>query len=328
MLGTIFHITDVCQEDNIWTLKMTLWNYEDHDWNTVSFTIQYDVNDKTNIDPANLLQLCSTLLNFGEVQLAERLIKNYLHELTLANVENKNAVQIGQYYQKLGHCALFRKEYKVAIELFDKALNMFAVVLPQNHLIIATTHLSIGNALSSIQEEEKAYRSYEIAISIYKQYYHEESVEMQVCYANIKAFGVSDRTKSLFCEVVRPKGCFENLDEATKIDNEEDLSQHADVHETWLIPANEYLDSSTGEANSTISQEQNRFMTKNIPPCLLNQSTIRRLVSRLICPIIIYTCPCCKQRVWIYKIFGMFKGSPCFLCVRRTFFFGPGTARK
>ncbi|CAF4975036.1 unnamed protein product [Rotaria sp. Silwood1] len=35
-----------------------------------------------------------------------------------------------------------------------------------------------------------------------------------------------------------------------------------------------------------------------------------------------YQCPICKHHVWIYQIFWIFKGAPCFRCIRRVVAFG------
>lgn len=324
MLGAVFHIDDVCHDEGFWTVKMTLWNYQDHDWNNVSFTLQLSLGEEIDLDPTNLLQFCSALLNAGHVQLAEKFVKNHLHQLTLLNVDNKRLVHIGECYQKLGHCALFRRDYSLAIKSFEKALSLFASGSLHNHLITAATHLSMGNALSSVDDDEKAYTSYKIALSIYKQYYDEESPQIQACYTSIKAHSAEDQAKRILNRLGHFERPNEYLCEAIEINNEVDLASYPALYQEWTEIQN-LTSALVTETSST--KMRKRSVVKNIPPRLLNISTIGSFATRFICPIIVYTCPCCRQRVWIYKIFGMFKGSPCFLCLRRVLLFGPGTVR-
>ena len=328
MLGSVFHVNDVCRENNVWTIKMILWKYEDHDWNNVSATIQFNLGDQTEMDPTHLFEFCSLLLNLGEDNLAEKLIQKYLHDLLLSNGDHQNTLQISGCYHKLGHCALNRKKSESALEWFDKALKLFTTFLPQNHLIVAAIYLSKGNALSAIKDGEGAYKSYKNALSIYKQYYSEESIEIQTCYANIRTFDVDNQMMKLFHQSIRSEECLSNSCEAIEINNEEDLALYPATYEEWKQKFAVDRSLVTAESESPLFREQTRLITKNVRFSLFNQSTISRLLSRFTCPIIIYTCPCCKRRVWVYKVFGMFKGSPCFLCIRRTLSFGPGTVRQ
>ena len=328
MLGTIFQVMDVCEENSIWTIKMTLWNYEDHDWNNASDIIQLDLGNQAVMDPTNLVKFCSTLLNAGEDRLAERLIENHLHELILSNAENQNAAQIGQCYQKLGHCALLRKECRLATKWLNKALDIFTCVLPENHLIIAATHLAMGNALSAVEDKERIHASYRKALLIYKQHYSEESLVIQACYANIKAFDSGDQVKELFDELVSGKGRLQDSGESIEINNEDDFRLCSTFSAERKQTFGKNVNLSTTEFESTIFSEQKQAISKQIPPCLFNQSIIGLILSRFTYPIIIYTCPCCKRRVWIYKKFAMVKGYICFLCIRRALSFGPGTVRQ
>ena len=137
MLGAVFRIIDVCQENGVWTVKLILWHYEDQDWNHGCATAQCNSEDKTHMDPTNLMNFCSVVLSVGKHEFAQRLLANHLKELELSNMTNNKAVQMGQCYHKLGHCNLCFQDYNLAIERFDEALNLFTLSLPGNHPVIA-----------------------------------------------------------------------------------------------------------------------------------------------------------------------------------------------
>ena len=150
---------------------------------------------------------------------------------------------------------------------------------------------------------ERAHASYQDALNIYRQHYVEESPEIQACYANISTFPVNDQIRKLFRQ--------SNFSEESR-------------ENTFST-----IGLSTIKSVTTLFSAANRLMPERLAPRILNVSTLERLVTQSIgSTIIFYICPCCTRHVWIYKVFAMFEGLPCFECMRRVLFFGPNTVRK
>ncbi|CAF1270360.1 unnamed protein product [Adineta steineri] len=322
MYGSIFRLTDVYYQDDIWNVKMSLWKFEETELQPVLDMLgDNQTNPKGNKSPLEFICLLS---GFDQDDLVVKLTKQYLLELTWGGITNYDySIEIAKCYHRLGFTDLKRSLYDSALEWFSKALEMFATVIPTTHLFTAATHLSMGDIFSGKGDIKQAHNEYQIALNIYERDYGIEHPTTKACRENI-VWHISRKMKSFR----RPIDFWQPLtnikdDQLSTIQSEHIINVLTEEQITALssLSAEDMLKQlqSILNSNTASTLDGSQLGTRNIKlHPLVNAAIANRNPFPFITGIITYRCPCCKEPVWIYRLFSMFKGSPCFRCIGKT----------
>ncbi|CAF1305541.1 unnamed protein product, partial [Rotaria sordida] len=178
MLGTVFRIEEIKEEKNdLWIIKLSLCDDEaEHDIESLLNYLKDDYENSSKDGIAGTITLCSFLLDMGKLDMTERLISRTLKELSSNDILNKAIC----YYQ-LGNVALHRNQYDIAQNLLKKVLKL----LPKDHRLIANTYISIGNVQRYEKHFSRAMKSYNTALTIWKENIKEDQLLVATCYASI-----------------------------------------------------------------------------------------------------------------------------------------------
>jgi len=319
MFGSIFLLTEICVEDEIWIVKMSLWKFEETELQPVLDILE---NNKTNLtESKSPLDFICLMSDFDQDDLAVKLTKQYLLELTWGDVTSYNhSIEIAKCYHRLGFIDLKRSQYDSALEWFSKALEIFATVLPTKHLFTAATHISMGDTFSSKGDIKQARIEYQTALHIYERDYGNEHPKTMACRENI-VWHASRKTKSFR----RPIDFWQPLaeikdDHLSTIESEHFINVLSEEQATALstLPIEDMLKQlhSILHSNNSSALSESKSETRHLKlHPLANAMIANRNPFSFIAGIVMYRCPCCKEPVWVYKLFSMFKGSPCFRCI-------------
>ncbi|CAF1681225.1 unnamed protein product [Adineta ricciae] len=120
------------------------------------------------------------LLNLGQLDKAEEL---YTVLLGQASDESDRA----HYYHQLGLLKSRQGDYKMAIEYYEKALEIREKTLPSNHPDLATSYNNIGAVYMNMGEYSKALSFYEKALEIWEKTLPSNHPDLATSYNNIGA---------------------------------------------------------------------------------------------------------------------------------------------
>ncbi|CAF1512463.1 unnamed protein product [Adineta ricciae] len=118
------------------------------------------------------------LLNLGQLDKAEDL---YTTLLELTSDKSDRAL----YYHQLGYLKDDQGDYKMAIEYYEKALEIREKTLPSNHPDFATSYNNIGLVYKNMGEYSKALSFYEKALEIREKTLPSNHPDLATSYNNI-----------------------------------------------------------------------------------------------------------------------------------------------
>ncbi|CAF1490171.1 unnamed protein product [Adineta steineri] len=113
MIGSIFRLDNIdCNDDEIWIIKMTLCNDDEHDLKQVLMYMKQQINSKE----ANLRTLGKLLGTMGKLDLAEKYFNRLLQELP------SDDPLLSSLYKDLGELASQRGDYDMSVQWHQKSL--------------------------------------------------------------------------------------------------------------------------------------------------------------------------------------------------------------
>ncbi|CAF0926231.1 unnamed protein product, partial [Adineta ricciae] len=118
------------------------------------------------------------LLKLGQLDKAEE-----LYTMLLGQASDKNDRAL--YYHQLGRLKDDQGDYKMAIEYYEKALEINEKTLPSNHPSLATSYNNIGVVYDSMGEYSKALSFYEKALAIREKALPSNHPSLATSYNNI-----------------------------------------------------------------------------------------------------------------------------------------------
>jgi hypothetical protein len=325
MSGSIFLLSDVYHENGICIVKMSLWDFEKTELQPLLDVLG---NSQTSLeDNKSPLDFISQLTNLNRDDIAVKLAKRYLMELTWNDATNHDdTVEIANCYYRLGFINLKQCQYDSAIEWFDHALKNFATIVPIDHLSTAATHISMGDTLTRKGDIKQARVEYRIALRIYEREYGikhpktaalRDNIVWHICIKGQRFRRLFDFSQPLLemkdsiLSTIRSEQLMNvfSEDQATAVNPLPAEDMVRQLHS--IIHSNIY--NVTDKSNSTIQNLRLHPLT--------NAIIASRHLFPFIAGIVTYQCPCCKEPVWVYRLFSMFKGSPCFRCIGKVLIF-------
>ncbi|CAF1215376.1 unnamed protein product [Rotaria sordida] len=219
MLGSIFHIEKLSQQDDIWICQMNLSSRNHPDLKNIFERIKEEDGDSET----DLLSFGNFLARIGQHDDAEKYYKHVLNELpsnhedihvvyrnlgNVAYIKNdydksleyhlksleiqkrlfkSDDSNIANSYNCLGVVYFNKNNYKQAINSYEKALNILNLTLENNHTKIATCLNNIGLVYRTEKNYFKALDSYRKVLDIEKKYLSENHSDLGQTYHNIGA---------------------------------------------------------------------------------------------------------------------------------------------
>jgi tetratricopeptide (TPR) repeat protein len=324
MFGSVFLLTGVYPEDDIWIIKMSLWTFDETELQPVLDILG---NIQTNLDDnQDLLSFILILISFDKDDLAEKLVKRYLLELTWDGITNSDdTIEIAKCYHQLGYIDLKQGQYDSAIEWLNKALEMFARTLPVTHLCTAATHMSIGDALTRKGDMKQARLEYQTALRIYERDYNTAHPKIAACRENIVwHIGKKQQPFRRPIDFSQPSIEIDNNHLSTiqteSFINVLSKNEISTLNSLSMEDILKQINSIVHSANSNTTDEGNSTRRIKLHP-LVNTTVTKHSLFPFVCGIVTYRCPSCKEPVWVYRLFSMVKGSPCFRCIGKALSF-------
>ncbi len=339
MLGSVFRLTDLHQEDDQgWIASMTLCSDGDHELKKIFETLKDETQSGIVSDEANMLTFSTILGRMGRIDQADKFLQRALHEYRMAS--NEHQIDIANCYHKLGTGALLRHQYNHALEWFEKALNIY----PKDDIRSATTYRCIGTIQYHQKNFKQARKSCNIALNMYRRKFGENNLHMARCYADL---GRICRAKKQFRSALNyqlmvlaiRRQHLPSLHPDIALSHTDIAALHFDLKEYFLaidhnqvalqielkiLPPDhlslatsyDYLVAVYDRVGDTDKAKEYFLKAQAINEhnSLFAQQHPYRISH--------YQCPICRHHVWIYKIFWIVKGAPCFRCIRRIVTFG------
>jgi tetratricopeptide (TPR) repeat protein len=158
MLGSIFRIINVYQQNDIWICQMNLSSRTDPDLKTIFEQISKEDEDSGT----DLLAYGNLLARIGLYDDAEKYYQHILNELP-ANHEDTHVC-----YRNLGNVAYLKKEYDKSLEYHSKSLEIKKHFLKPTDPSIADSYNCLGIVYFDKKEYKQAIDSYEKGLEIIK----------------------------------------------------------------------------------------------------------------------------------------------------------------
>ncbi|CAF1606247.1 unnamed protein product, partial [Adineta ricciae] len=137
-------------------------------------------------------RLGKLLLKLGQLHKAEE-----LYTVLLGQTSDNN--DRAHYYHQLGYLKGDQGDYKMAIEYYEKALEIREKTLPSNHPHLATSYNNIGALYKNMGEYSKALLFHEKALEIYQKTLPSNHPHLATSYNNIGALykNIGEYSKAL-----------------------------------------------------------------------------------------------------------------------------------
>ncbi|CAF0944232.1 unnamed protein product [Adineta ricciae] len=123
-------------------------------------------------------RLGTLLLKLGQLEKAEE-----LYTVLLEQTSDNN--DRAHYYHQLGYLKDDQGDYKMAIEYYEKALEIDEKTLPSNHPSLATSYNNIGGVYKNMGEYSKALSFYEKALEIQEKTLPPNHPDLATSYGNV-----------------------------------------------------------------------------------------------------------------------------------------------
>ncbi|CAF3105717.1 unnamed protein product [Rotaria sp. Silwood2] len=214
MLGSIFHIENFSQQNDIWICKMNLSNRNHPDLKNIFEQIK---KEDGNIEK-DLLAFGNFLARIGQYDDAEKYYKHILNEL-LSNHEDTHIV-----YRNLGNIAYIKNDYDKSLEYHLKSLEIKKSSCKSHDPNIADSYNCLGIVYFNKNNYKQAINSYEKALNILNLTPENNHVKIAVCLNNI---GLVYRTEKNYSKAL--DYCRKTLDIEKKYLSED----HSDLGETY-----------------------------------------------------------------------------------------------
>ncbi|CAF4083873.1 unnamed protein product [Adineta steineri] len=136
--GSIFRLNNIiCNDDQIWIIKMTLCNDDEHDLKQVLMHMKQQIEN----EGTNLRTLGKLLSKMGKLDLAEKYFNRFLKELP------SNDPLLGSLYEDLGELASQRGDYNMSVQWHQKSL----AIKNKNQLTVNPTNEIINSSIDLLE---------------------------------------------------------------------------------------------------------------------------------------------------------------------------------
>ncbi|CAF1185592.1 unnamed protein product [Rotaria sp. Silwood1] len=175
MLGSIFRIVGVRNDNQVWIIKMVLCSDDDHNLKAI---FEHMKNEHGGGEK-NLLSFGNVLADMGKFDEAEKYYLRLLDQLP------PDEPDIARCYHGLGNVTDEKGDYDSSLEWHEKSLKMRIKALKPDHPHLAPSYISIGCDHFNKSDYPKALESYNTALEIIKKAFGESHPDIAMCLNNI-----------------------------------------------------------------------------------------------------------------------------------------------
>ena len=132
------------------------------------------------------------LLKFGEAKQAGQIYQTLLEQ---TSTQKEKAL----IYHELGRAKYLQKEYQLALQFFERSLEIYRTVLPATHSDLSTSYYYIGLVYQNMNQYPKALSSHEKALEIRQQSLPPDHSDIASSYSEIGRiyFNMNERQKAI-----------------------------------------------------------------------------------------------------------------------------------
>ncbi|CAF1529227.1 unnamed protein product [Rotaria sp. Silwood1] len=175
MLGSIFHIENFSQQDDIWICQMKLSSRNHPDLKNIFEQIQKEDGDIEK----DLISFGNFLARIGQYDNAEKYYKYILNELP------SNHLDIHIVYRNLGNVAYIKNDYDQSLEYHLKSLEIKKRLFKNDDSNIADSYNCLGIVYFNKNNYKQAINSYEKALKILNSTSDNDHSKIAACLNNI-----------------------------------------------------------------------------------------------------------------------------------------------
>ncbi|CAF4999990.1 unnamed protein product, partial [Rotaria sp. Silwood1] len=175
MLGSIFHIENFSQQDDIWICQMKLSSRNHPDLKNIFEQIQKEDGDIEK----DLISFGNFLARIGQYDNAEKYYKHILNELP------SNHLDIHIVYRNLGNVAYIKNNYDQSLEYHLKSLEIKKRLFKNDDSNIADSYNCLGIVYFNKNNYKQAINSYEKALKILNSTSDNDHSKIAACLNNI-----------------------------------------------------------------------------------------------------------------------------------------------
>ena len=177
MLGSVFQLAQIDEEDRVWVVRMALCSENDNRLKPIYDYMknEYDETDGTS----SLLSFGTLLFKMGQYDKAENYCRRLLAELP------RDHPALAACYHNLGTISNHKADHGASLTWFTKSLDAAHRTLKADDPTIASTYNSMGEVHLRQGNRAGALESFNKALAIRKKVYGEDDVKVAACYHNI-----------------------------------------------------------------------------------------------------------------------------------------------
>jgi tetratricopeptide (TPR) repeat protein len=247
-MHTIFRICEIKsigESDRLFQVELTLTSDNDKDLHQLTDRIREETEKS-----AGWAQLGELLLKLGQNEKAQQIYQRLLNQAT-------NESEKAPIYQQLAQAKYNLGEYKEAIIINEKALEIRQPLLPPNHPDVAKSYNNIGTVYYSIAEYSKSLSSHEKALEIQQHSLPSHHPHLAASYNNIGNvyYRMGEYSKAL-----------SSYEKAVEIKQQSLPSNHPDLAASYNNIGNVYY--RMGEYSKALSSYEKavEIKQKSLPP--------------------------------------------------------------
>jgi Tfp pilus assembly protein PilF len=222
-MNTVFRIGEIKPMDEnhrLFQVDLTLTSDNDKDLRVLTDRIR----EETFPDEEGWNRLGLLLNKMGQSEKAQQ-----IYELLLEQTSDNS--EKGNTYERLGNAKYEQGEYKEALELHEKSLQVRQQTLSPNHLHLAMSYNNIGVAYRSMGEYPKALSSYKKALEIKQQSLPSNHLSLAASYNNIG---------NVYCNMGNYPQALSSYEKALEIRRQSLPSNHPDLGSSYDNIGNVY----------------------------------------------------------------------------------------
>lgn len=150
--GSLFRLNSVREDPTnpkLIIVSMTLCSNDEHELKTVLETMKKEYQGNATADGSDskeqtLFSLSMALMNMGRFKSAKTLLTQILRTLQ----RDPKSIDAATCCRFIGDVCRQENRFKTSLKWYKRALKMYEGILPNDHVLVATTYLCLGHAYS------------------------------------------------------------------------------------------------------------------------------------------------------------------------------------
>ncbi|CAF1298003.1 unnamed protein product [Didymodactylos carnosus] len=188
MLGSVYRLNGIREENRMYVVSMNLCNIGEHESNRLLDVMKHDYNIRTS---NSLRTYACVLVGMGKLDIAEMFLRRVLRELSLLSVstgQQEQTIEHASCAFSLGQIAWYKGQHDSALDHFRRAHQTF-ITIPSpttaEMLRCGATEIFLANIYRDKKNFRQALIYYTNALSTFKRYPLEAQMHLADLYSNM-----------------------------------------------------------------------------------------------------------------------------------------------